>query len=132
MDSELLDSVIEYLPNTVIYGALLLFFVDKILQILKGRGIDFSKIGVDTAELTDMLTTHIQNSKLLEEQVQEMYKWHNVDDPSNPGVKIWWQNQQVAKTLVELSVGIGKLVELLSAVSQYQKDIRREISNLKE
>jgi len=120
---------LDFIPHEILYVALLLLAVDKVIKIFKDRGVDFLKLGKDTVDIKERLSNHLASSKINDEQTAEMYKWHDVDDPNSPGTKIWWLSPAFTKLVLELNDSINELGKLLQRINENQKDICRKLDN---
>lgn len=53
-----------------------------------------TKVKEQLASSIEIIGTNVEKLNLrldaIEPQLHELYAWHDVDDPANPGGKIWW------------------------------------------
>lgn len=104
------------MPEWGINSALIIFLIvtigDKALSFLKTRGIDVQKMS---------------------RQINELYDWHNHDDPDQPGVKIWWNQKYITHIIHKLSencINQTLLLEKLHSNGQASLEVNKELIKL--
>jgi len=124
-----------------LYGALLLFAVDKVLTILRQRGIDLNEIATESKETHKMVKTILENqtviadlSKEIGEYVKQgskeitaLYDMHDKQDPDH--IYSWYSRYQMMQ----------EQLKLLQNIQSQQKDITvilqqlvRDVAKLRE
>lgn len=102
----------EWTTNTTLIIFLIVTIGDKVLNYLKSRGIDLTKIS---------------------QQIDDLHEWHNHDERDQPGVKIWWNQKYIAKLIQELSklqATQTTLLEFISKDSASAMELQKELINL--
>jgi len=61
---------------------------------------------------------------------KELYKWHDVEDPNEPGVKIWWVRVSLYKAIESLAEAVRQQTQVLTQVVSSQSDIRSAVKDL--
>ena len=92
----------------ILLGIALLFTVDKVLGMLKTRGIDLPKMA---------------------RQIDELWRWHSKEDEE--GVKVWYVRRSLEESLKTLAKNIGQQTTILEQIHREQIVMHKEVSKLK-
>ena len=122
-----------------LYGALFLFAVDKVLTILRQRGIDLHEIARESSETYQMVKTILENQNVIanlskeigeyvkqgSKEITALYNMHNKQDPDH--VYSWYSRYQMMQKQTEILEGI-QLQQ--TAMQSQQKDITTILKQL--
>ena len=92
----------------VLLGIALLVTVDKVIGMLKTRGIDLPKMA---------------------RQIDELWRWHAKED--DEGVKVWYVRRSLEETLKTLAENIGHQTTILESIHREQIAMHKEVQKLK-
>jgi len=99
----------EITPQTIGTAVLLIIFIlDKAVSLLKTRGIDLHKMGV---------------------QLNELHKWHDVAD--DEGVKIWYVRRSLEDAIAKLATNIELETRVLEKMDRRMERIESKLDNKK-
>ena len=79
-------------------------------------------------ELSNEVVTATNAIQRVSQEVHELYVWHNVDWPQQPGVKIWWVSS-LGKPIEEFASNQQRVVEVLTKVKDNQDKIIAHLNN---
>lgn len=111
----------SWLTAGLLVTLLVIYAADKLLAYLKTRGIDLQK---------------------MHRRIEELHEWHNHDDPSQPGIKIWWNQRYLAEIIRSLAKNQADQMLLLrelarelqqgNSIQDKQMDLLRELMHCQE
>ena len=84
----------------------LVVFLDKVLWMLKSRGIDL---------------------QVMSRQVDELHKWHDVSD--SEGVKLWYVRRSLEEAITKLADNIALETKFLDRIDRRMESIEKKVSD---
>jgi len=91
-------------PEIIMYVCFGAIALDRVLSMLKGRGIDLQKMS---------------------RQTDSLYDWHNVR--GEDGVPVWYVRKSLEEAMITLADNLLRQTEILNRIYDEQKDMRREM-----
>ena len=90
--------------TVAVFTLLVLFAVDKAMGLLKSRGVDLVKMA---------------------RQIEHLNEMHAKTDED--GVPVWYVRRSLEKAVTDLNEAIRHQTELLQALTQELKEVRRDV-----
>lgn len=114
------------LQEGILLTIAIVWLIDKVISVLKGRGIDLNKMAniCNQIEQADVPQISRRVAKLDKElptimsQLKDLHDWHNVSDEE--GVKIWYVRRSLEKAISDLSNNLAAQTEVLKALHTEQ------------
>ena len=93
--------------NIAILCLIIVLVLDRILGMLKTRGIDL---------------------QLMARQTDDLWKWHNKED--DEGVKIWYVRRSLEDAIKDLATTIATLASILQAIQSSNEVMMKSLSSI--
>lgn len=85
---------------------------------------------IDLRGVTDNAKVARQNSEEALKLIKELHKWHDVEQPGHPGVKMWWNKPEVEQKLDEIAKIAKDQIEVMEKIVDGQKHYGKIGENL--
>ena len=95
--------------DVAIWGIMILLVVGKVLDTLKGRGIDLKKLC---------------------DQTSDLHRWHNKDDAD--GVKVWYIRKSFSDSVEKLASAIKVLASLAEQQKIHNDAIKGQLGRIEK
>jgi len=121
MQEEALKGISEYDGLLKGIGAIvifmLFFFKDGILGYLAKKTKSKNGTGINpSGQVVFQVTEILKKLEQIVPKINNLEEWHDVDDPEQPGVKIWWFSKQLKQTLDNLTKAVNELSQKISSM----------------
>jgi len=123
----------ESLFMEIIGGGILTVMILKevfafILRQRNGNG--YSKNDkIDIHAIHSMFSSMQNDIDKLKHQTKDLWVWHNIDEPGEPGVKVWYaaNRRKTEEALTKIAESMEKQTKILDHMSSDLKDLKRDV-----
>lgn len=109
---------IDNLAAVIIVTAIV---IDKVMSMLKQRGVDIPLIASQIAELHER---HGKGSHI-ERQIDDLHRWHDVSD--NEGVKLWYVRRSLEDAINKLADNVDVQTKLWDRIDRRLEAIENQV-----